>query len=120
MKVWKWIWIAAAPAFMAGSCTTEDPNEAGSVYTCDARATVAELCIEEPDIVNNLKTSKSTCTSAGGTWSDATVCASGYQKKCQDGDKFEYFYAKDDAGKQCSALVSAIFGSNGPVAASVR
>ncbi|MDB5048323.1 MAG: hypothetical protein JWO30_1394 [Fibrobacteres bacterium] len=109
VKSFRWLCIAAAPALFQVSCNTEENSQAGTVFTCDARSTVAEICIEEPNDFNNQKASKSTCTSAGGSWSDAAVCPASYKKKCKDGDKYDYYYAKDDEDKDCSALVGSVF-----------
>jgi hypothetical protein len=113
------IGLASVPVLWSSSCTTEDSNTAGTVFTCDAHASVAELCIEEPNDPTAQKISKSTCASAGGSWSDNSVCPGGYQKKCLDGNKDEFFYGKTDAGKDCSELVGILIPS-GSLAASRR
>jgi hypothetical protein len=105
------LFLASVPALWTVSCTTEDGNSAGTVYACDAHATVLEMCQEEPNDPANLKISKSTCAAVKGAWSDNAVCPAGFKKKCQDGDKSQYFYAKDDAGKDCSALVGLLISA---------
>lgn len=119
MKKRVFIGLAALPILWSSSCTLEDSNSAGSVFTCDAHATVAELCIEEPNDPAVQKISKSTCASAGGSWSDNAVCPSGYKKKCADGNKDEFFYGKTDGDKNCSELVGLLFPA-GSLAASRR
>jgi hypothetical protein len=78
-----------------------------NVFSCDAR-TVIDLCIEEPALSENRTASKSTCQSAGGTWSDSQGCPSGYKKRCADGNQFHHFYASSDVGKNCSQLIGSI------------
>lgn len=82
----------------------EDSSDPG--FTCDASGTVAEICIQEPASLLTQEASKSTCISAKGSWSDTKSCPSGQTKKCRDGFKTNYYYAKSDGSKSCSELVS--------------
>jgi hypothetical protein len=112
------VW-ALASGLLLVSCTLDDDSIDGPVFTCDASATVAEFCIEEPASPTTQEVSKSTCKSGKGEWSDTKRCPTSYTKKCRDGEKVQFFYAKDDASKSCDQLIGLIL-SPAPLAMSLE
>ena len=100
--------LIAIPILGLGGCILTDKGSGDPVFTCDASATVAELCIEEPASLSTQETSKATCLSAKGSWSNSKTCPTGYANKCGDGDKTNFYYAKSDGSKTCTELVSLL------------
>ncbi|MDB5103114.1 MAG: hypothetical protein JWP91_803 [Fibrobacteres bacterium] len=100
--------LSALPILCLAGCNLEEKAGSDPVFTCDASATVAEMCIEEPASLSTQEASKSTCLSVKGSWSDSRRCPSNYKKKCSDGDKVNYYFAKSDGGKSCGELVSLL------------
>jgi hypothetical protein len=100
--------LLAVPVLFLAACNLEDGGSSDPVFTCDASATVAEMCIQEPASLLTQEASKSTCLSAKGSWSDTKTCPSGSTKKCADGSKTNYYYAKSDGSKSCSELVGLL------------
>lgn|GEM_PF-6092159 len=111
MKRFSIPFLSAVPILLLGGCNLADKGNGDPVFTCDASATVAELCIEEPASLSTQEASKATCVSAKGSWSDTKACPSSYKNKCADGNKTNFYYAKDDAGKKCTELVSLLDNS---------
>jgi hypothetical protein len=98
--------LAAFSLIGFAGCNLDDVGSDEPSFTCDASSTVAEMCIQEPASLSTQEISKSTCLSAKGSWSDTKSCPSGSTKKCADGSKTNYYYAKSDGSKSCSELVS--------------
>ena len=67
---------------------------------------------EEAAKAENQSISKSTCQDVKGAWSETAKCPSSYKKKCKDGEKWNYYYAKDDAEKTCDQLVMDLSGAD--------
>lgn len=107
MKLNQFACLGILSAMFLAACNLADDAIDGPVYTCDASTTVAEICIEEPADMAVQEASKSTCTSAKGSWSDSKRCPSSHTKQCKDGKKMNYYYNADDAKKECSQLVQA-------------
>jgi hypothetical protein len=94
--------LLAAGAAALFSCTLDDSS--GPNFTCDATATVLEMCIQEPSSPLTQEASKSTCRDVKGTWTEDGSCPSSYKKKCKTDGKTKYYYAPSDANKTCSEL----------------
>jgi hypothetical protein len=105
MKALRILSLAAVGGMLAVACTLDDDSIDGPVFTCDATATVAEFCLEEPASMTTQEASKGTCKSGKGEWSDSKRCPTNYTKKCRDGEKMQFFYNSDDAKKSCDQLI---------------
>lgn len=108
MKSIKGLSLGLVAGVLAVSCTLDDDSIDGPVFTCDASGTVAEFCLEEPASPTTQEASKGTCKSGNGVWSDSKRCPSSFTKKCRDGEKVQFFYAKDDASKSCDQLIGLV------------
>lgn len=109
--------LAFATGLLFTACTLDD-GSSDPVFTCDASGTVLEYCQEEPALASTKEISKNTCNDVKGTWSETGRCPAFHTKKCKDGDKMAYYYAKDDANKSCSELIGALPYGNSHLAMS--